>query len=129
MTVPSTTPSSSLTCSIVLCALLGEDQSAFLVLLLENQGLDLIADGDDLIGVDVVLDGELTGGDDTFGLVTDVEENLVPVDLDDGAFDDVAVIEVLDRLVDRGEEVIGGADVVDRNLRCGGGRSFGGGRH
>ena len=66
-----------------------------------------------------MLDGELAGRDDTLGLVADVEQDLVAVDLDDGAFDDVAVVEVLDGAVDRGEEVIGGADVVDRDLRGG----------
>ena len=91
--------------TLVLSALLGQDQAAFLVLLLEDQGLDLIAHGDDLGGVDVVLDGELAGGDDTFGLVTDVEQDFVAVDLDDGAFDEVSVVEVLDGRVDRGEEV------------------------
>ena len=39
---------------------------------------------DDLVGVDVVLDGELARGDDTLGLVADVEQDLVAVDLDDG---------------------------------------------
>src|SRR3954452_6747527 len=90
--------------ALVLGALLREDQAAFLVLLLENQGLDLVADLDDLVGVDVVLDRELAARDHAFGLVTDVEENLVPVNLDDDAIDDVAVVEVLDRLVDSGEE-------------------------
>src|SRR4029079_9564950 len=60
---------------LVLSALLGQDQATFLVLLGEDQSFDLIADGNDLIGVDVVLDGELTGRDDTFGLVTDVEKD------------------------------------------------------
>src|SRR3712207_9588520 len=48
-------------------------------------------------------------------LFRSVQQHLVPVDLDDDAFDDVAVVEVLDRLVDGGEEVLGGADVVDRS--------------
>src|SRR5699024_7443891 len=43
--------------TLVLGALLGQDQAALLVLLLEDQGLDLVADLDDLTGVDVVLDG------------------------------------------------------------------------
>ena len=103
--------------ALVLRALLGQDQTAFLVLLLEDEGLDLVADGDDLGGVDVVLDRQLARGDDALGLVADVEQDLVPVDLDDGAFDDVAVVEVLDGLVDRGEEVFLGADVVDGDLR------------
>ena len=68
--------------------------------------------------VDIVLDAQLAGGDDALGLVADVEENLVTVDLDDGAVDDVAVVEVLDGRVDGGEEVVLVADVVDRNLRC-----------
>ncbi len=48
--------------ALVLSALLGQDQPAFFVLLGEDQGLDLIADGNDLVGVDVVLDGEFAGG-------------------------------------------------------------------
>ena len=63
-----------------------------------------------------MLDRELAGRDDTFGLVTDVEEDLVAVDLDDGAFDDVAVVEVLDGRVNCREEVLFRTDVVDRNL-------------
>ena len=111
--------------ALVLRALLGEDEPALFVLFGENQGLDLVADGNDLVGVDVVLDGELAGGDDPFGLVADVEEHLVPVHFDDGAFDDVAIVEVLDRFVYCGEEVLAGAYVVDGYLR----RGDGGTRH
>src|SRR5680860_1287510 len=112
--------------ALVLRALLGQDQPTLLVLLLENQGLDLVTDADDLGGVDVVLDGELAGGDDPLRLVADVEQDLVAVDLDDGAGDDVPVIEVLDRLVDGGHEVLGRPDVVDGDLR---GLLLGGGGH
>ena len=110
--------------ALVLGALLGQDQAAFLVLLLEDKGLDLVADRHDLVRIDVVLDRQFARGDDALGLVADVEQDLVSVDLDDGALDDVAVVEVLDGLVDRGEEVLGAADVVDRDLggRAGGSR-------
>ncbi|EGJ78183.1 putative 30S ribosomal protein S1 [Streptomyces sp. Tu6071] len=114
--------------ALVLRTLLGQDEPTLLVLLLENKGLDLVADLDDLVGVDVVLDRKLAGGDDAFGLVTDVEQDLVPVDLHDDAVDDVAVVEVLDRLVDRGEEGFLVTDVVDRYLRGGGG-GLGAARH
>jgi hypothetical protein len=72
-----------------------------------------------------VLDGELARGDDTLGLVAHVEEDLVAVDLHDGAFDEVAVVEELEGLLDRGQEVLSRSDVVDGDLlggrggRCG----------
>src|SRR5699024_6926428 len=50
--------------ALVLCALLGEDQATLLVLLGEDQCVDLVADLDDLVRVDIVLDGELAGRDD-----------------------------------------------------------------
>ena len=64
-----------------------------------------------------MLDRELFGGDDTFGLVADVEQDLVPVDLDDGAGDDVTVVEVLDGGVDGCEESLGRTEVVDCDAR------------
>src|SRR5699024_10733636 len=109
--------------ALVLGALLGQDQAPVLVLLGEHQGLDLIAHLDHLAGVDIVLDGELAGGDHALGLVADVEQDLVTIDLDDGSLDDVPIVEVLDRGVDCGEEVLSGADVVDGYLR---GRGVGG---
>ena len=42
-----------------------------------------------------MLDGELAGGNDAFGLVTDVEQNLIVVDLNDLAGDEIAVVEDL----------------------------------
>ena len=71
--------------TLVLRALLGQDEAAFLVLLGEDEGLDGVADVDNVVGVGVVTDGKLAGGNHAFGLVTDVEENLVTVDLDDDA--------------------------------------------
>ena len=85
---------------LVLRTLLGEEEAAFLVFLLEDEGLDLVTHGDNIVGVDVVLDGELAREDHALSLVADVEEDLIVVDLDDSALDDVAVIEVLDGLVD-----------------------------
>ena len=109
--------------ALVLRALLRQDEAAFLVLLLENERLDGVADLDDLIGVDVVLDGELARGDDTLGLVADVEEHLVAVDLHDGSFDEVAVVEELQGQFDRGQKVLSRSDVIDGDLLGGrGGR-------
>ena len=48
--------------ALVLCALLGQDEAAFLVLLGEDEGLDRVADVDHVVGVGVVTDGELAGG-------------------------------------------------------------------
>ena len=102
--------------ALVLRALLGQDEATLFVLLLENESLDQVADLDDLGGVDVVLDGKFARGDYTLGLVTDVEENLVTIDLDDGSFDEVTVVEELESLFDRGKEIFSRSDVVDGNL-------------
>ena len=102
--------------TLVLSALLGQEEAAFLVFLLEDEGLDLVAHGDDVAGVDVVLDGQLAREDDALGLVADVKEDLVVVDLDDSALDDVAIVEVLDGLVNSGEQVLAGPNVVHCNL-------------
>ncbi len=102
--------------ALVLSTLLRQDEAAFLVLLLENECLDGVADLDDLARVHVVLDGKFAGGDDTLGLVPDVEEDLVAVDLDDGTLDEVPVVEELQRLFDRGEKVFSRSDVVDGDL-------------
>ncbi|CAM5347373.1 hypothetical protein SALBM217S_01639 [Streptomyces griseoloalbus] len=134
MTVPVTMPSSSLIFSMVPRArsywarFFERIRRPSLSSFWKDQGLDLVADGDDLVRVDVVLDRELSARDDTFGLVPDVEQDLVPVDLHDDAVDDVAVVEVLDRLVDRGEESFLVTDVVDR-YRRGGGGGLGAARH
>jgi hypothetical protein len=79
----------------------------------------MITNSHDLMRVDIMLDRKFPGGDHTFGLVTDVEEHLIAVHLDDGPVNDVAVIEKLDRSIDGGEEVLRRADVVDRDLRGG----------
>ena len=65
-----------------------------------------------------MLDGELAGEDDALGLVADVEQDLVVVNLDHGAGDDVTVVEVLDGRVDCGEEFLRATDVVDGYLGC-----------
>jgi hypothetical protein len=70
-----------------------------------------------IVGIDIMLDRQLARGNYTLCLVADVEQDLVSIDLDDGAFDYVTVVEVLDGLVDRGEECFLGPDVVDRYLR------------
>src|SRR5690625_486620 len=59
--------------ALVLGALLGEDQPALFVFLLKNKGFDRIADGDNLVGVDVVLDRKFAGGNYALSFVTDVE--------------------------------------------------------
>src|SRR5205807_259950 len=111
--------------ALILRTLLGQDQPAFFVLFGENQSFDFIAHGNDLIGVDVVLDRQFAGRNNAFGLVTDVEQDFVPVNLDDGPFDDVAIVEVFDCFIDGSEKILARANVVDGYLR----RGDGGTRH
>ena len=102
--------------ALVLCTLLGQNQTAFLVFLSDDKGLNGVADLDDFVRINVLLDGKLTGGDDTLSLVADVEQDLVVIDLDDGTFDQITIIEVLDGGIDCLDEVLFGADVVDGDL-------------
>ncbi len=63
---------------------LGEDDHALLVLELLDQDIDFVADLD---GLDVL---EFVGGDDALAFVTDVHEDFLGADFDDGAFDNFA---------------------------------------
>ena len=107
--------------ALVLRTLLRQEEATFLVFLLEDERLNLVAHGDDVLGVDVMLDGELAREDDTLGLVADVKEDLVVVDLDDSALDDVAIVEVLDGLVNGCDQVCFRTNVVNSDLRRVGG--------
>ena len=100
----------------VLCALLGQNQTAFLVFLGDDKSLNSVADLDDFVRINVLLDGKLTGGNDALSLVADVEQDLVVIDLDDGTFDQITITEVLDGGIDCLDEVLFGADVVDGDL-------------
>ena len=99
--------------ALVLGTLLGEDQTTLLVLLLENESLDLVAHGNDIGGVDVLANGELAGGDDALGLVADVKQDLVALDLHDGAGDEAALVKVGNGAVDEVVHLLVG-DVVQR---------------
>ena len=63
-----------------------------------------------------MLDAQFSRGDDTLSLVADVEQNLVAVNLYNGAGDQVSVVEELQCLFDGGEEILCRSDVVDGNL-------------
>ena len=69
------------------------------------------------MGVDVVADRQLLRGNDALGLVADVEEHFVRVDLHDFTGDDVAVVEGDDRGVDRVGERHAPEIVVGDDLR------------
>src|SRR4051812_13122868 len=74
-------------------ALLGEQQAPLLILLGEDERVDLFAEGDLVSRVDRAADRELVRGDDALRLVADVDQDLVLVDADDLAADDVALLE------------------------------------
>ncbi len=93
-------------------ALLGKDEPAVLVLLLENQSLDLVAELYDLARVGILADGELTGRDDAFGLVADVEQDFVPLDLHDCSGHQVTVVEIGDGAVDESVHLLIGVLAV-----------------
>ena len=87
-------------CPLVLSTLLGQDQTSLFVLFGEDQRFDDFAQADDLGRVDVVANTQLTARDDALGLESDIEQDLVLVDLDDGTGDDVTIIEFHDGAID-----------------------------
>ena len=89
-------------------ALLGQDQASVLVLLGEDESVDLLAELDLLGGVDRLADRQLVGRDDALGLVADVDQDLVLVDPDHLAGDDIALLEE-----DEGRVVVGDYLAVD----------------
>ena len=99
-------------------ALLGEDEPALFVLFVEDDCLDPLTHVDRVVGVDVVSDRELAGGYEAFGLVADVDHRPVGVDADDGALDDVALLELEHRGLDGALEVV--ADVIGKVAQIGG---------
>jgi hypothetical protein len=109
-------------------ALLGHDEAAVLVLLGEDQRVDLLAELDLVVRVDVLADRQLVGGDDPLALVADVDQHLVVVDAHDTAGDDVALLErgergvvVRDDLaVDLEKQAVGAVDDLCVRSRDGG---------
>ena len=95
-------------CLLEARTLLRHDESAVLVLLDEDEGIHLFAELDLFGGSDRLADGQLVRGDDALGLVADVDENLVVVDADDLAGDDVTLLEGSD-----GRVVVGNNPAVD----------------
>ncbi len=86
--------------TLVLGALLGKDEAAVLVLLLKDQSLDLVAQAHDVGRIGVLADGQLAGGNDALALEADVNEDLVVLELDNGAIDQIALVELGQRAVD-----------------------------
>ena len=119
MTGPVTTPSSSLIFSIVPQArsywarFLDRTRRPSLSSFWRTRASISSPSDDDLVRVDVVADRQLAGRDDALGLVADVEQDLVLVDLDHRALDDLAVLDLdhgaVDGVVERhAAEVVGG---------------------
>ncbi len=93
--------------TLVLSPLLGEDEPALFVLLVEDKSLDPLTDLDHLARVDVVADRQFLGGDDPLGLVADVEHRSIAVHGHHSALDDVAFLELEHGVLEGGDEVVG----------------------
>ena len=78
---------------LVLGPLLGQDEATVLVFLGDDERFDALAHRHDLVGVDVVANRELAARDHAFGLVADVQEDFVAIDLDHGAVHELAVLD------------------------------------
>ena len=75
----------------ILGTFLGQEQTSVFVFFGEDEGFDGFTHGDDLVGIDIVADRQLTAGDHAFRLVADVEQDFVLVDSYDRTFNELAV--------------------------------------
>lgn len=73
----------------------------------------MVANLDDFVGVNVVLNAQFARRNDAFCFVADVEKDFIAVNFDNSAFDNVTVIKRLDGGFNCGEEILSGADVID----------------
>ena len=89
-------------------ALLGEQKTAVLILLGEDQRVDLLAELDLVVRVDRLANRELIHRNDALALVADVDQDLVLIDPHHLARDDVALLEG-----DDGRVVVGNYLAVD----------------
>ncbi|CQB86092.1 Uncharacterised protein [Chlamydia trachomatis] len=72
--------------TLILCTLLGENKTSFLVFLSYNKGFDGVANFNNIIWINVFLDGKFTGRDYTFSFVADVQQYFVVINLYDCTF-------------------------------------------
>ena len=86
--------------ALVLCALLGEDETTIFVFLLENKCLEAIAQLNDLRRIGVFTDRKFTSRNNTFALESDINEHFIMLDLDNGAVDEIAFVEFRKRSID-----------------------------
>ncbi len=121
MTGPETTSSFSFFCSIVpharsYCArFFDRIRRPSLSSFGEDERFDLFAERHDLVRVDVVANREFLARDDALGLVADVEQHFVRVDLHDLAVHEISVVERDDGRVD-GVGERHAAEVVDDDV-------------
>ena len=102
---------------LILRPLLRQNQTTFLILLLQDQRLHPVPDPHHLTRIHIMLDRQLPGRNHPLRLIPDIQQHLVPVDLDDRPRDNVAIIEILDRLVHRRQEILGRTNIIHRHLR------------
>ena len=98
--------------TLVLSTLLGEDQAAVLVFLLENKSLDFVAQGNDLGGIGILADRQLASRDNALALEADVEQALVMLDFHDSALDQIAFVELGQGAIDHRVHLVVG-DVLE----------------
>ncbi|EFH71148.1 conserved uncharacterized protein [Gardnerella vaginalis 5-1] len=72
--------------TLILCTLLGENKTSFLVFLSYNKGFNGVANLDNIIWINVFFDGKFTGRNYTFSFVADVQQYFVVINLYDCTF-------------------------------------------
>ena len=86
--------------ALVLGTLLGEHQTTLFILFLKNQSLNFIAHVYKLRGLNILADRKLAGRNNALRLISDVKQDLIALNLDDGAGNKVSLVKIGDSAVD-----------------------------
>ena len=87
--------------TLVLSTLLGKNQATLFVLFLKDKSLDVLAQGDNLCRVNVFTNRKLTSRNNALRLITNVYEDLIALNLDDGTVDKISLIKIGDSAVNQ----------------------------
>ena len=88
-------------CTLVLSAFLRKNKTTFFVFLLKNKCFDGVAQRYEIFWVYIFANGKLASRNDAFGFKSDVKQNLIMLNFDNGSRYQIALVEIGDSTIDK----------------------------